>query len=72
MNIATAVVSVGMGADDGLMTRKVFLAEFLSKTLRQIYGQSVVGNIFRVKRNDIVMTFDIFPLLIFPVAEISS
>jgi len=72
MNIAAAVVSVGVCTDDGLMTGKVFLAEFLAKALCQIYGQSVVGNIFRVKRNDIVMTFDIFPFLIFPVAEISS
>ena len=72
MNIAAAVVSVGVRTDDGLMTGKVFLAEFFSKALRQIYVQSVVGNILGIKRNDIVMTFDIFPFLIFAVAEIGS
>lgn len=72
MNIAAAVVSVGVSANNGLMTQKVFLAEFLSKALRQIYGQSVVGNIFWVKRNDLVVTFDIFPFLIFAVAKVGS
>ena len=52
MNIAAAVVSTGMGADDCLMTGKVFLAEFLSEALCQIYSQSMVGNILGVKRND--------------------
>lgn len=72
MNIAAAVVTVGMGTDDCLMSGKVFLAKFLTKALSQIYSQSMVGNIFRVKRNNIVMTFDIFPFLIFPVTEVSS
>ena len=72
MNIAAAVVTVGMGTDNSLMTGKVFLAEFLTKALRQIYGQSVVGNILGIEADDIVMTFDIFPFLIFTIAEIGS
>ena len=72
MNIAAAVVPVGVCTDDGLMTGKVFLAEFLSKTLCQIYGQSVIGNILGIKADDIVMTFDIFPFLIFAIAEVGS
>ena len=72
MNIAAAVVSVGVCTDDCLMSGKVFLAEFLTKALSQIYSQSMVGNILGVKRNDIVMTFDIFPFLIFAVTKIGT
>ena len=43
MNIAAAVVTVGMGTDNSLMTGKVFLAEFLTKALRQIYGNPWSG-----------------------------
>lgn len=72
MNIAAAVVPVGMCTDDCLMTGKVFLAEFLTKALRQIYVQSVVGNILGIETDNIVMAFDILPFLIFAVAEIGS
>ena len=72
MNIAAAVVTVGMCADDCLMTRKVFFAEFLAKALRQIYVQSMIGNILGIKADNIVMAFDIFTLLIFAVTEVGS
>lgn len=61
MNIAAAVVPVGVCTDDCLMTGKVFLAEFLTKALRQIYVQSVVGSILGIETDNIVMTFDILP-----------
>ena len=61
-----------MGTDDCLMTGKVFFTEFLAKALCQIYVQSVVGNILGIEADDIVMTFDIFPFLIFTIAEIGS
>lgn len=54
------------------MTGKVFLAEFLTKALRQIYVQSVVGSILGIETDNIVMAFDILPFLIFAVAEIGS
>ena len=72
MNIAATVVSVGMCTDDCLMTGKVFLAEFLTKALCQIYVQSVVWHIFGIETEDIVMAFDIFLFLIFAVTEIGS
>ena len=71
-DLLAAVVSVGMCTDDGLMTWKVFLAEFLAKALCQIYVQSVVGYILGIKADDIVMAFDIFSFLIFTVTEVST
>ena len=72
MNIAAAVVTVWVSTDNCLMTRKVFLAEFLAHALCQIYVQSVVGYILGIEADNIVMAFDIFPFLIFAVAEIGS
>ena len=72
MNIAAAVVSVGMCADDCLMTGKMISAKFLAQLLCSVNGQSVVGNILGIEANDIVVTFDIFPFLIFAVAEIGT
>ena len=72
MNIAAAVVSIGVCTDNSLMTGKVFLAEFLAKALCHVYVQSVVGYILGVEADDIVMAFDVFPFLIFAVAEIGS
>ena len=72
MNIAAVVVSVRMGADNGLMTGKMLGTKFLSQCLRPIYGQTVVRAVPWVKGNDIVVAFHIFPLLIFAVAEIGA
>ena len=72
MNIAATVVSVWVSTDNCLMTRKVFLAEFLAHALCQIYVQSMIRNILWIEADDIVMTFDIFPFLIFAVAEVCS
>ena len=72
MNIAAAVVSVGMCADDCLMTGKMISAKFLAQLLCSVNGQSVVGNILGIEADDIVVTFDIFPFLIFAVAEIGT
>ena len=72
MNIAAAVVSVGVSTDDGLMTGKVFLAEFFAKALCQIYVQSVVGYILGIEADNIVMTFNIFPFLIFALEEVGT
>ncbi len=69
-NIAAAVVSVGMGADNSLMTGEMVFAELLAKRLCHIYGQAMGGYILRVKADDIVMFFYIFPFLIFAIAEI--
>ena len=54
------------------MSGKVFFAEFFTKALRQIYVQSMIGNILGIEADDIVMAFDIFPFLVFTVAEIGS
>lgn len=49
MDIPSSVVPIGVGADDGGMTRKVFLAELQAKGLGLFQGQSVVRGIPRVK-----------------------
>ena len=72
MNIAASVVSVRMGADNCLMSGKVFFAEFFTKALRHIYVQSMIGNILGIEADDIVMAFNIFSFLIFAITEIGS
>lgn len=49
VDIPSSVVSVGVGADNGGMTRKVFLAELQAKGLSLFQGQSVVRSVPRVE-----------------------
>ena len=72
MDIAAVVVSVRVGADNGLVSGKMLGTEFLAQCLRPVYGQAVVRAVPWVKGNDIVVAFHIFPLLIFAVAEIGA
>ena len=72
VNVTAAVVPVGVGADDCLMTGKVFFTEIFAKCLCHIYGQAVVGYVLWVKADDVVMAFDILPFLIFAVTQIGS
>ena len=42
MDIAAVVVSVRVGADNGLVSGKLLPAKFLAQRLRPVYGQTVV------------------------------
>ena len=70
--IAAVVVSVRVGADNGLVSGEVCFTKSLAQLLRPVNGQSVVCPVPWVKGNDIVVAFHIFPLLIFAVAEIGA
>ena len=53
------VVPIGVSADDGRMTGKVFFAEFQAKSLCRFHGQAIVGCIAWVKADDILVALDI-------------
>ena len=59
MDVSRMVVPIGVSADDGGMTGKVFFAEFQAKCLCLIHGQAVVGCISWVKADDILVALDI-------------
>ncbi|CAI3573623.1 hypothetical protein CNEO3_1570001 [Clostridium neonatale] len=48
----------------------MLFAELFPQLLRQVYGQAVVCAVPWVKADDIVVDFDIFPFLVFVIAEI--
>ena len=70
MGIAAVVVSVRVGADNGLVSGEMLGTKFLAQCLRPVYGQAVVRCVPWVKGNDIVVAFHIFPFLVFTVSEI--
>ena len=70
MNVAAVVVSVRVGADNGLVSFEMLGAKFLAQLLRPINGQSVVRPVAGVKADNVVMAFHILALLVFPVSEI--
>ena len=72
MDVAGLVVPVRVGADDRLMTGKLFLAEPLAKLLCLIYGQPVVRAVPWVKADDVMVALDILALLILAVAEVRA
>ncbi len=72
MNIAAVVVSVRVGAYQGLVSGEVGGAKSLAQLLRPVNGQAVVRPVPWVKADNIVMAFHIFPLLVFAVSEIRA
>ena len=52
-------VPIGVRADDGRVTGKVFFAKFQAKCLCLFHGQTIVGCISGVKADDILVAFDI-------------
>ena len=70
MDIAAVVVSVRVGADNGLVSGEMLGTKFLAQCLRPVYGQAVVRPVPWVKGNDIVVAFHIFPFLVLAVSEI--
>ena len=72
MDVAGLVMPVRVGADDRLMTGKLFPAKPLAKLLRLVHGQPVVRAVPWVKADDIVMALDILALLILAIAEVGA
>ncbi|SER26115.1 hypothetical protein SAMN04487884_103207 [Butyrivibrio fibrisolvens] len=70
MNVAAVVMPVRVGADKGLVAGEMFFTELLPQRLRPVYGQAVVRPVPRVKADDVVVAFHIFPPLVFLIAEI--
>ena len=70
VNIAGAIVAVRVGADNGRMTRKVFLAELQAQGLRLFQGQAVVGRIPRVKADDIMVGLYITSLCVLAILPV--
>ena len=62
MDVSRMVVPIGVSADDGRMTGKVFFAEFQAKCLCLFHGQAVVGCISGVEADDILMALNIIAL----------
>src|SRR5699024_3668166 len=72
VDIPSSVVPVRVGADNGGMTRKVFLAELQAKGLGFFQGQSVVRSVPRVEANDILVGLHIVGrevLAVLPVCQ---
>ncbi len=57
MNVAGVVVSVRVGADNGLVSGEMLSAKFLAQRLRLINGQTVVRSVPWVKADNIVVDF---------------
>jgi hypothetical protein len=53
MDIAAVVVSVRVGADNGLVSGKLLPAKFLAQRLRPVYGQTVVHRVPWVKADNV-------------------
>ena len=71
MDVAGLVMPVRVGADNRLMTGKLFSAKLLAKLLRLVHGQPVVRPVPRVKADN-VMVLDILALLILAIAEVGE
>ena len=65
MDVAGLVATVCMGDNQYLITWKIFSGKFQTKLLRPFPGKSAFSCVCRIKADDIMMAFDIFPLLVF-------
>ena len=72
MNVARVIVSVRVGADNGLVSGEMLFAKFLAQRLCLINGQAVVRSVPWVEADDIVVGLHIFPFLVFAIAEIGA
>jgi len=65
MDVACGIMTVRVGADDYLMPGKILPGKIHGKRLSQFRGQSVFVPVPRVEADDVMVGFDIFPILIF-------
>ena len=66
MDIAAVIVSVRVGADNGLVSGEVGGTKSLAQLLRPVNGQAVVCPSLWVKADNVVVAFHIPPALVLP------
>ena len=62
MDIAAVVMPVRVGADKGLVSGEMLVAELLAQLLRPVYGQAVVCPVPWVKADDVVVALSHLPV----------
>ena len=70
MDIARSIVAIRVGADNGRVARKIFLAELQAEGLRLFQGQTVICCIPWVKADNVMMGLYITSLCVFAVFAI--
>ena len=70
VDVSRMVVSIRVGADDGRVTGEIFRTKLQAKGLCLFHSQAVVGCIFGIKADDILMTFDITMLSILAILAV--
>ena len=70
MDIARAVVTVGVSADDCLMLCEMFAAKLLAESLGSVNRQAVLNSIARIKADYVMVAFNVAPTAIFSISEI--
>ncbi len=70
MNVPAVIVTVGVGADDSLMSCEVLMAKLLAQLLHAVNCQAVLNTISRVKTDYVVVDFNIAPIAVFAILKI--
>ena len=70
VDVAAVVVSVRVGADQGLVFGELLGTEPLPQRLSLVHCQAVIGAIPGVKAENVVMAFYVLSLLVLTIAEI--
>ena len=65
MDVAAAVVTVRVRADQSLVTGKKALGKFSAERLRFLTGQTAFRYILRIETDDVMMGFDFAARLVF-------
>ena len=70
MDVAAAVVTVCVRADQSLVPGKKALGEFSAERLCFLAGQTAFRYVLRVKADDVMMGFDFVVILVFVITSI--
>ena len=72
MDVACGVMTVRVGADDYLMSGKIPFCKIHGKRLNPFGGQTVFIPVPRVEAYNVMVGFDIFPILVFVKEDIGG
>ena len=72
VDVPGTVVPIRVGADDGGMTGKIFLAKLQAKGLRPFHGQAVLYCVLRVEADDIMVGLHVLPPAVLAVLAIGN
>ena len=70
VDISGLIVAVRMGANEGLMSRKILCGKFSANSLSLLHGQSVIRHVSWIKAHNIVVRFNFFPCAVLSKAPI--